>query len=255
MNKRHIHIASIFIFVLALSFFAVLIYDNYLQTQLDLHNPNNISNYWDIGIYEFDPETILASLEGNNSTNFIELTEEPPEINKMTNPEIVWTQEDLLNIAIAIGKFVWGESANLEDWRIYYMFFEGNCNNPYELDFATIVFFEERGNKYITYLVEINPYLGVIRLGDGETYPKPILWKWKSVDLFASKIFAEKALQIAGEDAKTQFQFEKQCGATISSPQNNDVENWHLKIFSASDFLSYTVNMKTGEYSFQNLDE
>jgi hypothetical protein len=142
-----------------------------------------------------------------------------------------------------------------KDWNIYFISFEGSCNDPIGFFSASITYFKIGTKRYATRLIEINPYLGWVRWGDGETYPKPIIQKWESVDLLGAKISADDALRIASEDAKERFEFKNNCGVLMSTPQNNDPENWHLKFFGVPDFISYSVNLDSGEYTFQKLNK
>jgi hypothetical protein len=100
----------------------------------------------------------------------------------------------------------------------------------------------------------IEPYLGYVGWGSGETYPKPILHnKWSSVDLLGAEFTADDALRIVGKDAKERFQ--GGCGGIMSTPQNSDPKNWYFHLLSTSDSIVYTVNLETGDYTFQNLSK
>lgn len=255
MNKYLVRIVGGAIFFLILIFIMILAYDNYLHKQEDLNSPGLLGSYWNTGYYRIDPETILPSLEGGNIDVFTPLLENPDEIEEVTDIRIRWTQADFLKIASALGQFAWDDPMDLKDWNVYYISFEGSCSDPIGLNFASITYFKTGKKGYATRLIEIEPYFGWVRWGDGETYPKPILRKWDSVDLLGAKITADDALRIASEDAKERFQFKDNCGVLMSTPQSNDPKNWHLHFLGTPDSLVYIVNLESGDYTFQKLNK
>lgn len=253
MNKRLVRIIGGAIFLLVMTYVVVLINDNYLNEQENLRRPNDMGSYRDAGYFKIDPKTILLSLEGGDPNVFTPLLEDPQDVKELTNISIHWAQADFLKIASALGQFVWNDPMDLKDWRVYYIDFEGNCGDPIGFGSARITYFKTGRKGYVTRLIEIEPYFGLVKWGDGETYPKPILRKWGSVDLPGSKITAEDALRIAGEDVKVRFKGESHCGVLMGSPQHNDDKNWYLRFFLSFPYLvTYVVNLDTGDYIIQN---
>ena len=255
MNKRLFRIIGGIIFLLILMVAMIPIYDNYLLKQQDLNSPNLFTRYSDSGYYRIDPKTILASLETGQIDVFTPLLENPNEIEPVTSTPIRWTQADFMKIVSALGQFAWGDPMNLKDWSMYYISFEGSCNDPMGFSFASFTYFKTRTTGYETRLIEIYPGYGWVRWGNSQTYPKPILQKWNKVDLLEAKVNADNALQIASEDAKKRFQFTKGCGVSMGTPQYNDPKNWYLDFTGAPDAIAYTVNLETGNYTFQNLSK
>lgn len=251
MKNRWVRILGGTILLLILAVTTILVYDNNLHKQEELRLPSHISSYWNAGYYKIDPETILESLEREDPNIFMPLLEDPQEIvQEVTDISISWTQADFLKIAGALSQFVWGDSMDLKDWNVYYIVFEGSCGNPVGFNYSKIAYFKTGRKRYTTRLVEIHPYFGWIAWGNGESYPKPILHKWEDVDLLGAKITADDALRIASEDAKGRLLVTEKCGVLMSSPQSNDSKNWHLKIFPGSlDYISYIVNLETGDYT------
>lgn len=255
MNKNLFRVLGGTLFLTVLIFIIILFYDNHLHRQEDLESPSLISSYWEMGYYKIDPKTILAFLEIGDTNVFTPLLEDPQDVEELTNITIRWTQADFLKITSALGQFLWDDPMELSDWKIYYIYLEGSCGEPIGFNFASITYFKAEGKTYATRLIEVDPYFGWVRWGNGETYPQPILQKWNSVNLLGAKITADDALRIASEDARDRFQVNDACGVLMSSPQSNDFENWHLKIFPGSlDYISYIVNFETGDYTFHQLD-
>lgn len=254
MNKRLVSIIGGTIFLLLSTFIMIPVYDNHLHEQEDLQLPSRISSYSDMGYYKIDPGTILASLERGDANVFMPLLKDPQDItDNVTDISIRWTQADFLKIASALGQFMWGDPMDLLDWSVYSITFEGFCDNPAGFDYAKITYFKTGRITYSTRLIEIHPYFGWVGWGNGTTYPKPILQKWNSVDLFEAKITADDALRIASEDAKERFQSRDNCGVIMGTPQNNDPQNWYLHFFGSPGF-AYIVNLETGNFTFQKLN-
>jgi len=256
MSKRLIFFTGGAMFILISTFIMILGYDNHLQKQRDLKNPNHLDSYWETGYYAINPETILTSLGNKDSNVFMPRSDDPQDITEdVTDITISWTQADFLRIASALSRLIWDDPIDSRDWNVYFISFGGSCSDPIGLFSATITYFKTGRTAYTTRLIEINPYLGYVAWGDVSTYPKPILQKWNSVDLFGAEFTADDALRIVGEDAKERFQLQGNCGGLISTPQNNDSKNWYFHLLSTSDAVVYTVNLETGDYTFQNLSK
>ena len=256
MDKRLIYRIGGMVFLLILTFVMFLIYDNHLHKEEDLRNPGYISSYWDTGYYAINPETILASLESGDDNVFMPLLIDPQDITEdVTDMNISWTQADFLRIASALSRLVWDDPIDSGGWNVYFISFGGSCSDPAGFFSATITYFKTGRTAYTTRLIEINPYLGYVAWGGEATYPKPILQKWNSVDLFGAEFTADDALRIVGEDAKERFQLQGNCGGIMSTPQNNDPENWYFHLLSTPDTIVYAVNLETGNYIFQNLSK
>ncbi len=146
---------------------------------------------------------------------------------------------------------MWGDPMDLRDWNVYSVTFDGFCDNSTGLDYANISYFKAGGRGYITRVIEIHPYFGWIGWGDGASYRRPILHKWKSVDLFGAKITGDDALRIASDDARERFHLKDKCGVVMGTPENKNPNYWYVHIFGGSDWTVYAVNLKTGDYTFQ----
>lgn len=251
MNKRLIRNIGWIILLLILAFVAILVYDNNLYKEDGLNSPNHFSSYYDTGYYKIDPETILVALDSGRTDVFTPLLENPDEIEGAADMPIRWTQADFLKIAGALGKFAWDDPMDLKDWHVSFVLFRGSCDDPMGFSFATITYFKKRTTWYETRLIEIDPKSGWVQWGDGETYPKPIMHSWKSVDLLGAKITVDDALRIASEDAKKRFQFKDYCDVFMGTPQYNDSQNWYLDFMGTPGAITYIVNLDTGNFTFQ----
>ncbi len=254
MNKLLFRIIGGTILLLILTFIMIPVYDNRLHEQEDFRLPSRLSSYSDMGYYKIDPETILASLERGDANVFMPLLTDPRDVEEITDISISWTQADFLKIASSLGQFAWDDPMDLLDWSVYSITFEGSCDNYVGLDYAKITYFKTGRMTYTTRLIEIHPYFGWIGWGNGATYTKPLLQKWNSVDLPEAKITADEALRIASEDAKKRYQLKGNCGVLMSTSQSNDPQNWYLHFFESPGF-TYIVDLDTGKYTFQKLNE
>jgi hypothetical protein len=252
MNKRLLRIIEGIIVILFLTFIMILVYDHSAHEEENQNNPALFTRYFDSGYYKIDTETILSSLETGKTEVFTPLLENPDEIEPVTTAPIRWSQADFLKIASALGEFTWDDPMDLTDWHIYYVLFRGSCDVPMGFNFGTITYFKTKTTGYETRLIEIDPGSGWVRWGNGQTYAKPILEKWNEVKLPEAKVNAENALQIASEDAKKHFQFKDYCDAWIATPQYNDGKNWYIDFMGTPGALTYSVNLETGNFTFQN---
>ena len=251
MNRNLISIILGSIMVVILAFVIILVYDKYLYVQADLRLPSHISSYADMGYFKIDPRTILASLERGDVDVFKPLLEDPRDIEEIPDITISWSQADFLRIASALGQFVWSDPMDLQDWSLYYISFDGSCEESLGFDYAEIVYFKTGTTTYTTRLVEIHPYFGWVGWGSGETYPKPVLRRWKGVDLLGAEVSADDAFRIASKDAKERFQATNYCHVIVSTPQNNDHGKWYVDFFANPQYVVYIVNLDTGKFTYQ----
>ena len=255
MNKRLFRIIGGIIIILVLALAVILIYDNNASQEEGLHMPGLFSSYSDTGYYKIDSKTVLPTLDSGNINVFIPFYGNPDDLEEVPGMPVHWSQADFLKIASAMGQLAWDDPMDLNDWHVSSVVFRGSCDDPMGFNFASITYFKTRTTEYDTRLIEINPNFGWVRWGDGETYSQPILHKWKSVDLLGAKITADDALQIASEDAKKRFQFRDYCDVSMAAPQDNDYQVWSLNFLGAPDALRYTINLETGDYTFQDLSK
>jgi hypothetical protein len=221
------------ILLFVLIFVGAFVYDNHLyeEENSSLNDPNLMSSYLDTGYYKIDPRTILVSLENGDPHVFTPLwSDQAFALEQITDISINWTLTDFLKIASAIGQFAWGDPMDLDDWSVYSIGLEGNCGDHVGFYSADITYFKRDEYGYVTRLIEIPPYLGWVRWGDGNRYRQPILHKWQGIDLARAKIIMDNTLRKANEDATRSFAVRKDaCRVSVYSSRF-DPENWHLNI-------------------------
>lgn len=252
MNKRLFGKVIFLPALIGLMFVISRAWDDHLHTEEDLRRPNDFGSYSGYGYYKINPETILVSLNNGNTDVFQPLLVDPNEIEEdVTDMSISWTQTDFMRIFSALSKVVWDDSMDPDVWSIYDIDFSGGCEKDIcDLDFAQIVYFKESENSYTTRIMDIQPYFGLVRWGDGASYSQPIIHKWKSVDLAMSRITAEDALKISEKNGgrETRMKVSEHCVVFIGSSRFNHT-NWAISYVAINPSLhnKYTVDLNTGE--------
>ncbi len=250
MNRLLVRIFVGLIFLLVLSYVVVLVHDNNLHKEEDLWHPNGLGSYRHKGYFKIDPRTILVSLERGDTNVFMPMSGDPNEVEEITDLSIYWTQKDFLKITSTLGKTVWNDPMDLKDWRVYDTYFDANCGSLIGFYSANITYFKKVSNNYVTRLIEVDPYVGLVRWGEESyvSYPQPILQKWVGSDLSGAKTTADDALRLVNEDLKANFKVEDDlCGVMMYSSRF-DPRNWYLDVFLGPDFrILYTVNIYTGK--------
>jgi hypothetical protein len=110
-----------------------------------------------------------------------------------------------------------------------------------------LVYFDDAVSNNLMYaarIIEIEPYFSWVRWGGGIYYPKPILHKWKSIDLSDASFTAEKAVQVAEENGgkEARLREDNQCNISVDSEGDR---KWRVDYFGA-DF-EVLVDMRTGK--------
>ena len=261
MNRRSIIVGSILL--LGLVFIIIFAYDSYIDDQKYRHNPVNMSSYEISDYYKIDPESILDALNRGETNVLLPLQGDPFTTEELPDINISWTQADYLQIANALSQFVWGEPLDFKDWKIYDLHFRISCQST-GFDYGEITYFKpyevnwQRG--YTTRYIEIDPYSGIVRWGDKESYPQPILFnKWNDFDLSASRITADDAVRIADENGGKEMRLreENKCYITMSVPAShtNNNDRWSVDFISNHLFFEIYIDPYTGEYEIVNKDQ
>lgn len=248
MKKRLIAGTIIF---LGLILIAPIVYDRSLDKNEGDRIPSYLNSHPDIGYFKINPETILISLADGKTDVFTPLDGDPGSVESLTNISFSWTQADILEIITALGQSVWNDKMDLTDWSVYDLYLRKSCSDdPNGFDFASITYFKAidvNGRKvYTTRHIEIDPYGSMIRWGSGATYPRPILHKWKGINLAGFTITAEDALRILDEHVgkEARQQVSNKCLIFITTSPDN--EKWYVNYISTG-FAAY-VDPFTGEY-------
>jgi hypothetical protein len=250
MNKRLIGIILVILALIAFIITANLWGDYTLREQAGRINPGYFSSYTDSGYYKINSDTILTSLNQKNVDVFLPLLEDPDSIEPLSGAKFSWSQTDYLKIASALGKLVWDDPMRLEDWNIYWLLFEGDCENgPMGFYSASIVYYKTVGTVsptfYTTRLVEIIPYLNMVRWGSEATYRIPTFSQWKNVNL-SKAIPADEAARIADENGGKEVRLQKDnqyCRIMVISSDDDNNDRWHVSYFTSGPLFEVYVPM------------
>jgi len=263
MSKRLFGPVIALLTLIALMFIVSLAWDEHLHTEEDLRRPNDFGSYQGYGYYKIDPETILVSLKKGDVNVFQPLLKEPSEIwDEIPDISISWTQEDFMSIYSALGKLVWNDSMESQEWSIYDVDFSGGCIDGVceYFDSSQIVFFKKVENSYVTRIMDIQPYFGLVRWGDVANYPEPILRKWKGAEFRTSPITAEDALRIAEKDGAPDLRLRQPNPNTYAVylhssrfHHNSWAISYHFGLPPYAFHVS--IDLETGESEFLNTNQ
>lgn len=246
--KKLLVIGSILFLVLL--FFISLWWDSSRREQESLRMTVSLGSYSRYGAYKIDPETILVSLEHENTNVFEPLLEDPRDVEELTDISISWTQADYLRIFSALSKLVWDDGMDPQVWSISDIDFSGGCIDegcdPFH--YARMVYFKKVGLSYTTRFMDIQPYFGLVRWGDGANYLQPIWRKWKGIEFARAKVTAEDALRIAEENGGRKKRLSasgNRCPVEVYSSRS-DPENWN--VWCAPHLYKFLIDLNTGEF-------
>ena len=110
----------------------VLFYEFFLRDSQLKPDPNFLSGYPDDkwGFYQFDPRTILASLDQGKTDVFTPLLDDPNDVS-IEYDGIAWSQSDFVRVASALSQKVWNQPLDLNSWAVYTFLFTGDCNDNF----------------------------------------------------------------------------------------------------------------------------
>jgi hypothetical protein len=233
----------------------IFIYDTYIDKNKYQYDPINMSSYNVSGYYKIEPATILDAINQGEIDVFVPLQGDPFATEELPDIDISWSQADYLLIANALSQYVWGESLDFKNWKIYSIQFSMRCQDA-GFYYGEITYFNPYHSSwhrmYSTRHIEIDPLFGIVRWGYNETYPQPILfYKWNNLDLLASKISADDAMKIAnangGETARRKV--DNDCYVNLRAPvsfkSNND--HWGIDIISNRLVFEIYIDPYTGQ--------
>jgi hypothetical protein len=221
-------------------------------------NPNALSDYPDnkTGEYLFDPRTVLASQERGRTDMFTPSSVDP-NILDVEYDNISWTQSDFLSVANTLSQKVWNEPLDLDGWSVYFVFFEGGCND----DFGGFHSFEITYYKtiktdwetvYTARHLELTPWIGVAKWGGDGNFSTPSIFGWKNIELTKFKTTAEQAVRIADENGgkKARVNSENKCliyAYTVEDSNWMFGYNWYVYYFDTATPFSAFVDPFSGE--------
>lgn len=258
MDKRSvIWIATISLLIIVLAILLGQSIFFLFGTLNDSRSPARYGSYSNSGYYEINPETIFDDLAEGNDDVFKVFTGNPDR-DEPYYESIVWSQSDFLKIAGAVSQKAWNEPLDLENWKVSYMSLIRGCkDDPDGFHTYSIAYFKELGIKnwertYVTRLIEITPWNGLIRWGKDAKFSAPILLGWNGANLQQIKITPDNALRIAeehgGEDAR--LKVDNNCRVVLDinllSPIPKRLD-W-LVDYDGTDF-NMSINPITGKYN------
>ena len=215
-------------------------------------NPNLIGDYpqTQTGIYQFAPQTILASLDRGEKDVFLPMLENPDGL-KVEYDDIIWNQSDFLRVANALSQQVWHEPLDIESWDVYYILFEGTCDDGIHgfNDFSITYYKTIKTGWETVYKART---IGVIAwdgiatwAGDG-SFSTPFIFPWRKIELTKFKITAEQAAQIAEENGGKMSRLNNtgRCRVYVSI---EDDWNVNYNIRNLPEMISVYINPFTGD--------
>jgi hypothetical protein len=174
-------------------------------------------------IYQFDPQTVLISLDQGKTDAFFTAQKNP--IYDDVQPlapvaSFAWSQEDSLRVANAIHQIIWKES--LEQWHLYSLGFRiPQCNDISRINGAGFQFYKRQPKwYYLIHDINLDLEYGYVYAGDNNGH---YTGRWKDIDLATSTVNTfDKALQIAeekgGQDARLALNGNQKCSISIQYP-------------------------------------
>jgi len=211
-------------------------------------SPAHFSDYPESGFYEINPETLFDTLNREEANTFIPASSEIWYRDEPYYDSISWTQSDYLRIAIILSLRTWNEPLDLENWKVIFMYLIADCeNNPNGFYSFSIVYYKPLGivnfeRQYTSRLIDIIPWQGLIRWGNGAVFSTPISLGWDGVDLSQFKIAADGALRIAenngGSDVRRNVG--NDCSIALSMSQLNPLphrENWLVDYYRPGFYM------------------
>jgi hypothetical protein len=200
-------------------------------------------NRW--GDYQFNPKTILASLDQGKADVFTPL---PDDFVDIEYTDIEWAQSDLLRVADALSQKAWNEPLDLNSWVVYSIRFQGDCNNKFGgFNQFWLTYYKTTKTGWETVYtarhIYFNSRQGIARWdGDGE-FTVSFFHSWRKIEFMKFKTTAEQAVRIAEENGgkAARLNYDNKCVIDVDGIE----DNW-LVYYSDAQF-SLFINPFTGE--------
>jgi hypothetical protein len=225
--------------------FELLYYELFIRDREPISEPDRLSDYPEDKTYyfQFDPKTILASLDQSKDAFLPISYDDFIDINgkDASYTGIEWTQSDFLRVVNILSQRVWNEPLDLDDWDIYSIDFHGHCNDNF-VGFGWLDFIYYKTIKigwepvYNARYIRLDLQSGLAWMGDNDFSRDIFLGYWENIELTTFRTTAEQAVQIAEEYRKnTAKANDKDCGLLIKGNNHSwDVYyDWptSLKVF------------------------
>lgn len=205
---------------------ALAINSNYVYLSLLLTNTQKYPTglpLENMVIYQFDPQTVLTSLDQGKTDVFVSAQKNPIYDDVQPLAQVAsfdWSQEDSFRVANAFHQFVWKES--LAQWYLYSLSFTiPQCDDVSRISGVGFKFYKRQPNwYYLIHNINLDLEYGFVYAGDNNGY---YTGGWKDVDLIKSTVTTfDKALLIAeergGQDARLALNSNQKCHIIAQYP-------------------------------------
>lgn len=203
--------------------------------------------------YTIDPNTILESLAHGEDDIFIIQEVTPEALAPIPSQPVSWNQDDFLQIADGLHKFVWDES--LKDWVLGSIQFGMDCVNaddgPQYAYFGLYKVIQNNSEQRKRIVHKIYILHQANTLSWVETEYSSQIRNWLELDLTQVKIFVSDALNIAetngGFRARSAVKNECQIGLFLAP--GSEYNGWQV-IYSGSQggLFSIRIDPLTGKF-------
>lgn len=266
MSRRWIKRNIIVVSLVALIALVTLAYNFFEDHKFAIENtyddfnyepgPTYIGHYPEsrTGYYQFDPQTILTSLNRGKANLFTPLLVDPNTLD-FYYPNIAWTQSDFLRVASALSQRIWNEPLDLDSWNVYIILAAGECSNHFSgFDDFGITYYKTINTGWdMTYTarhIDLMPYQGVAEWEGNGDFSTPFIFGWINIELTRFKITAEQAVQIADKNGgkATRLNRGSNCKVYVGTDlAHRDTEgDWIIDYGGIAP--SYAINPFTGEF-------
>lgn len=239
---KRIIIAVIIIFGTAIScyyfdrlthFSSAVYYELFIRDRGYIPEPDSFGGYPEdqTHYFQFDPQTILASLNQETFAVSPISYDDFWTINDQDayHIDVEWTQSDFLSVVDRLSQRVWNEPLDLDLWSAYSIDSYGNCSDNfvgfYRFDFVYYKTVMKRGLEtvYTARHVRLDLLRGIAWMGKNDFSRDIFLGYWKKVELTKFRVTAEQAVQIAEERRKnTEMANDKNCRLDVRVGQGNN---------------------------------
>jgi hypothetical protein len=224
-------------------------YELFLRDSKPAPNPDFLGDYPDDrwGFYQFNPQTILASLDQGKTDIFTPLLADPNDVD-VEYDDIKWTQSDFLRVANALNQRVWNEPLDLDNWSVYNVFFGGDCDDNFDgFNEFTITYYKRVkigwDMVYTARHLDLIPWKGMAKWGGDGEFSYIFIFPWRNIELTKFKTTAEDAVRIADENGgKATRSNDKNCSVHVYV----DESSWDIS-YDTTTPLNVFISPFTGE--------
>lgn len=231
-------------------YYLMFVNDKYVEP-----NPNFLRDYPEdkIGEYQFDPLTILASLDQGEKDVFIPVLDQYDKLD-IEYIDITWSQSDFLRIANVLSQHVWNEPLDFSRWDIYSVYFQGDCNKQFDgFNEFSVTYYQTVQTEweivYVARHISLLAHKGLVLWGGDGSFSAPILLGWDNIKLNEFRISADDAAQIVDKNIGMTVRVNNdKCAVSVRSidrPYSNHKFDWLVE-YSWPIALSMFVDPFTG---------